>query len=77
MDPGQERGCCYVSMPSPSMIYLVFNLSNCSTTSKESRLHEFLDTENVPDLSAEEIDAIEAAGAKLHKRVYLPHLFDE
>jgi hypothetical protein len=52
------------------------DLSNCSTTSKESRLQEFLDTENVPDLTAEEVDAIDAAGAKLHKRVYLSHLWE-
>jgi diketogulonate reductase-like aldo/keto reductase len=48
-----------------------------TTTSKQSRIQEFLDTENVPDLTAEEVDAIETAGAKLHKRIYLPHLFDE
>jgi len=48
-----------------------------TTTSKQSRIEEFLDTENVPDLTAEEVDAIETAGAKLHKRIYLPHLFDE
>jgi len=48
-----------------------------TTTSKVSRIQEFLDVEQVPDLTAEEIEAIEAAGAKLHKRVYLRHLFDE
>lgn len=48
-----------------------------TTTSKVSRIQECLDVENLPDLSAEEVDAIEAAGAKLHKRVYLRHLFGE
>ena len=53
------------------------DLLNCSTTTKKPRLQEFLDTENVPDLTAEEVDAIDAAGAKLHKRVYLPRLWGE
>jgi hypothetical protein len=50
---------------------------NCSTTSKVSRIQEFFDVENVPDLTTEEVEAIEAAGAKLHKRVFLKHLFGE
>ncbi|KAF8812139.1 Aldo/keto reductase [Phlegmacium glaucopus] len=48
-----------------------------TTTSKVSRIQEFLDVQNVPDLTAEEVKAIEAAGAKLHKRAYLRHLFGE
>jgi len=56
---------------------LAKNAVAVTTTSKASRVQEFLDTEHVPDLTAEEVDAIDAAGAKLHKRVYLPHLFGE
>jgi hypothetical protein len=59
------------------MVLTLLTCRNCSTTSKQSRLQEFLDTENVPDLTAEEVDAIEAAGAELHKRVYLSHIFGE
>jgi hypothetical protein len=59
------------------MVLCLVDLSNCSTSSKVSRLQEFLDAEHVPDLTAEEVDAIEAEGAKLHKRFYLSHLFGE
>jgi len=48
-----------------------------TTTSKVSRIQEFLDVESIPDLTTEEVEAIEAAGAKLHKRVFLRHLFGE
>ncbi|KAH9477675.1 NAD/NADP-dependent indole-3-acetaldehyde reductase [Psilocybe cubensis] len=48
-----------------------------TTTSKVSRLQEYLDTENVPDLTSEEIHAIEEAGEKLHKRIFMQHAFDE
>jgi spore coat polysaccharide biosynthesis predicted glycosyltransferase SpsG len=53
------------------------DLSNCSTTSKVSRIQEFFDVENLPDLTKEEVEAIEAAGAKLYKRAFLQHLFDQ
>jgi hypothetical protein len=48
-----------------------------STTSKEARIKEYLDTINVPDLSVEEIEAIEQAGSKLHKRMYMRLVFGE
>ncbi|KDR73488.1 hypothetical protein GALMADRAFT_72096 [Galerina marginata CBS 339.88] len=48
-----------------------------TTTSKVERIKEFLDTENVPDLNAKEIKAIDEEGAKLHKRVYMAHVFGE
>ena len=35
-----------------------------------TRIKEFIDTEQVPDLSVEEIYAIDDAGSKLHKRHY-------
>jgi hypothetical protein len=31
----------------------------------------------VPDLTAEEIQAIDDAGSKLHKRVFMRHVFGE
>ncbi|TFK76341.1 Aldo/keto reductase [Pluteus cervinus] len=48
-----------------------------TTTSKESRIAEFQDTISVPDLTKEEIDAIEEAGSKLHKRIYMKAVFGE
>jgi hypothetical protein len=41
------------------------------------RITEFLDTETVPDLTAAEIQMIEEEGARLHKRVYMRHIFGE
>ncbi|KAF8843548.1 Aldo/keto reductase [Paxillus ammoniavirescens] len=41
-----------------------------TTSSKAERIREYLDTENVPDLTAEEIDLIDETGAKLHKRFF-------
>jgi len=42
-----------------------------STSTKMARIKEFLDTEHVPDLSTEEIEAIEEAGSKLHHRIWV------
>jgi len=47
------------------------------TTSKASRIKEFLNTKNVPNLTEEEVDVIEEAGEKLHKRVYMRHVFEQ
>ncbi|KAF9053189.1 NADP-dependent oxidoreductase domain-containing protein [Panaeolus papilionaceus] len=52
------------------------NIIVVTTTSKVHRIKEFQDTDNVPDLTAEEIQAIEEAGAKLHKRQYMGHVFE-
>ena len=35
------------------------------------RMQEYLDTENVPDLTPEEIQEIEGAGAQLHRRFFV------
>ncbi|KAF8163451.1 NADP-dependent oxidoreductase domain-containing protein [Crassisporium funariophilum] len=48
-----------------------------TTTTKESRIKEFLDTQDVPDLTTEEVHEIEATGAQLHKRAYMRHVFGE
>jgi len=48
-----------------------------TTTSKESRLKEYLDTAEVPDLTAEEVTSVEEAGAKLHKRVFMLKVFND
>ncbi|KAK2466800.1 hypothetical protein APHAL10511_001058 [Amanita phalloides] len=45
-----------------------------TTSSKESRIKEFIDTVNVPDLTAEHIREIEEAGSKIHKRFFMHHL---
>lgn len=44
-----------------------------TTSSKASRMKEFLDTEEVPELTIAEIQAIEDAGSKMHKRHYWPN----
>jgi len=46
------------------------------TSAKMARI-EFLDTEHVPDLSKEEIGAIEEAGSKLHQRIFMWHIFND
>ncbi|KAF7304961.1 Aldo-ket-red domain-containing protein [Mycena kentingensis (nom. inval.)] len=48
-----------------------------TTSSKEERLKEYLGTTEVPDLTDAEIQTIDDAGAKLHKRVFMRHVFDE
>ncbi|KAG5639783.1 hypothetical protein DXG03_003563, partial [Asterophora parasitica] len=47
-----------------------------TTSSKVSRIKEFIDTESVPDLTSEEIHEIEETGGKLHKRIFMHHVFD-
>lgn len=41
-----------------------------TTSSKEDRIKEYLDTANVPPLTSEEIQAIDESGSKLHKRIF-------
>ncbi|KAI6109519.1 NADP-dependent oxidoreductase domain-containing protein [Pisolithus sp. B1] len=41
-----------------------------TTSAKVERIQEYLDTENVPELTPDEIEDIEAAGTKLHKRFF-------
>ncbi|KAF5380823.1 hypothetical protein D9615_004083 [Tricholomella constricta] len=48
-----------------------------TTTSRVSRIREFRDTEDIPDLTSEEIHEIQEIGAKLHKRIYMRHVFGE
>ncbi|KIJ35762.1 hypothetical protein M422DRAFT_261943 [Sphaerobolus stellatus SS14] len=45
-----------------------------TTSSKESRLKEYLDALNVPQLTPEEVSAIDAAGSKLHFRKFGQHM---
>ena len=42
-----------------------------STSSKAERIREYLDTEDVPELTAEEIELVETTGAKLHKSFFV------
>lgn len=42
-----------------------------TTSTKVERILEYLDTENVPELTPDEIKDIEATGAKLHKRFFV------
>jgi len=48
-----------------------------STSGKVARIKELLDTEHVPDLTKEEIGAIEEAGSKLHQRIWASHVFND
>ncbi|KXN92202.1 NAD/NADP-dependent indole-3-acetaldehyde reductase [Leucoagaricus sp. SymC.cos] len=48
-----------------------------TTSSKVSRVKGFLDTENVPELTEQEIWSIDEAGSKLHKRIFMRHCFNE
>jgi len=48
-----------------------------TTSTKQSRIQEFIETINVPDLTPDDIKAIEEAGSKLHKRVFMRHVFEK
>ncbi|TFK42440.1 NADP-dependent oxidoreductase domain-containing protein [Crucibulum laeve] len=48
-----------------------------TTTSKASRIKEFQDVEDLPDLTTEEVKGIDEAGAELHKRVYMGKVFED
>ncbi|KAF8623492.1 hypothetical protein AX15_006275 [Amanita polypyramis BW_CC] len=48
-----------------------------TTSSKQSRIKEFIETVSVSDLTPDEIRAIEEAGSKVHKRRYMRHVFGE
>ncbi|OAX38932.1 Aldo/keto reductase [Rhizopogon vinicolor AM-OR11-026] len=42
-----------------------------TTSSKAERIREYLDTQNVPELTADELALIETAGGQLHKRFFV------
>ncbi|KAJ6470063.1 oxidoreductase [Mycena vitilis] len=48
-----------------------------TTSSKEARIREYLETPSIPDLTAEESQAIDDAGAKLHKRIVGRDIFGD
>ncbi|KIY68003.1 Aldo/keto reductase [Cylindrobasidium torrendii FP15055 ss-10] len=48
-----------------------------TTTSKPERITATLNVPNLPDLTAEELKAIDVEGAKLHRRIYMRHVFGE
>ncbi|KAF7363603.1 Aldo-ket-red domain-containing protein [Mycena sanguinolenta] len=48
-----------------------------TTSSKEARIKEYLEVSHVPDLTAEEIQAIDNAGAKQHKRFFGKQIFGD
>jgi hypothetical protein len=45
-----------------------------STTSKVERIKQFQAVEYIPDLTPEEIQEIEQAGSRLHRRQYMRHV---
>jgi len=48
-----------------------------TTTSKATRVKEYLDSLNLPDLTPEEIKAVDEAGSKVHERVYMLDVFNK
>ncbi|KAF5373653.1 hypothetical protein D9758_000690 [Tetrapyrgos nigripes] len=48
-----------------------------TTSSKVSRIQEALAVSSLPDLTVEEIKSIENEGSKLHKRIFMKHVFNE
>ncbi|KAF8637408.1 hypothetical protein AX17_002903 [Amanita inopinata Kibby_2008] len=48
-----------------------------TTSTKEFRIKEFMDTEDVPDLTPEEIKEIETSGSGVHKRFFMHNVFME
>ncbi|KAJ3807794.1 NADP-dependent oxidoreductase domain-containing protein [Lentinula aff. lateritia] len=48
-----------------------------TTSSKVSRIEEALLTASLPDLTVDEIFAIETEGSKVHKRFFMKHVFNE
>ncbi|THH33950.1 hypothetical protein EUX98_g208 [Antrodiella citrinella] len=48
-----------------------------STSNKVERLKEYLDVENIPELTGEEMQAIKTEGAKEHHRVFMTWLENE
>ncbi|KAK0483726.1 NADP-dependent oxidoreductase domain-containing protein [Armillaria novae-zelandiae] len=66
---------------SPSQVYTKWLIEKgilvVTTSSKAARIREALQTPDVTDLSAEDIAAIEEAGSKLHKRIFMRHVFGE
>jgi len=48
-----------------------------TTSSKVSRIKEAVDAENVPDLTVDEMQVIDDAGSRYHKRYYMHSAFGE
>lgn len=48
-----------------------------TTSSKESRIKEFIKAFDVPDLSPAEVKEIDSVGSALHKRYFMRHVYGE
>jgi len=46
-------------------------LPHSRTSSKAERIREYLDTQDVPELTVDEMVLIETTGGKLHKRFFV------
>ncbi|KAG7447975.1 Aldo/keto reductase [Guyanagaster necrorhizus] len=66
---------------SPGQVYTKWLIQKgilvVTTSSKPARIVETLKTPDVADLTSEDIAAIQDAGAKLHKRIFMRHVFGE
>ncbi|SJL00492.1 related to aldo-keto reductase YPR1 [Armillaria ostoyae] len=66
---------------SPGQVYTKWLIQKgilvVTTSSKAARIIETLKTPDVTDLTSEDIAAIEEAGGKLHKRIFMRHIFGE
>ncbi|KAJ7507349.1 oxidoreductase [Mycena galericulata] len=65
----------------PAQVLSKWNLQKgaiaVTTSSKEARIKEYLSVTGVPDLTPEELQAIDSAGAKLHKRIFMRAVFGD
>ncbi|KAF8212035.1 NADP-dependent oxidoreductase domain-containing protein [Mycena galopus ATCC 62051] len=48
-----------------------------TTSSKEARIKEYLEASHVPDLTKDEVQSIDDAGVKQHKRFFMRQVFGE
>lgn len=71
-----REGCCDSDVSGCRAVDLSLRLTNCPrTTTKESRLVEYLNTFDAPRLTDEDIAAIDEAGAKEYHRQFVRSSF--
>jgi diketogulonate reductase-like aldo/keto reductase len=76
MDKTEGHCCCNV------IVFLIFAVSNTDesfirTTTKESRMREYLSVIDLPDLTPEDMAAVDEAAIKHHYRRYFHSLYNE
>lgn len=67
----EKHCCCDVRYHMHTHLLLSFQLTrHHSTSSKKERLEEYLQAQDLPQLTPEEIDEIDSAGSEVHHRHY-------